>query len=134
MATTAGSPDGSGEAPYPSGEVDLEGVRVDQQEYPPKGVVRRDTVGQSKKLPQPGELATAIEGDGLPPLGTGDHGTNGDHQDVNQSVLDFAGATRILEFREMLNQLVNQNGYLSAIWRGSLLYFPKLCFSLQFHA
>ena len=66
-------------------------------------------MGQGEELAQPAELTAAVEGDVLPTLSAGDHGADGDHQDIDQPVLDLARAAGIIQFREMLAQLSDQD-------------------------
>src|SRR4051812_42219980 len=82
---------------HPLGEAPLEGVRVDQHEHPPEGVVRGDAIRQSQEGRQPGLLAAPIERDVLPALGAGDHRTDGDHQDVDELMIAPARLARILQ-------------------------------------
>jgi hypothetical protein len=53
---------------------------------------------------QPCQLAAAVERDVVPALSTGDHGADRNHQNVDQAMLDFALAARILNNTEMPNQ------------------------------
>jgi len=59
-------------------------------------------LGSSKKVRR--QLAAAVEGDVVPALSTGDHGADCNHQNINQAMLDFALAARILNNTEMPNQ------------------------------
>src|SRR5918993_2160200 len=85
----------------PGREAGLERLGVDQYEHAPEGVVRGDAVRQRQDGPEPGQLAAAVERDVVPALGTGDHRTHSDHQDVGQPVLDLAAAARIPDCLEM---------------------------------
>src|SRR4051812_35689947 len=46
----------------PGREAGLEGLRVDQHEYAPEGVVRGNAVRQLQKGPQPVQFAAAVQG------------------------------------------------------------------------
>jgi hypothetical protein len=82
----------------PRGEAGLEGVGINQYEHPPKGVMRGDTIGQGEKPAQPVLLAAPIEHDIFPTLRTGDDGTDRNHQNVDQPMLDLARTAGIVEF------------------------------------
>jgi hypothetical protein len=81
----------------PSGEAGLEGVRVDQHEDAPEGVMRGNAVGQRQKGSQPAQLVATIKGDVVPALGARDHRAHRDDQDVDQLMIDLAGTPGILE-------------------------------------
>ena len=76
--------EGLGKRLQPSAEAGLEGIRVDQHEDPPEGVVRGNAVGQGQKGSQPAQLVAAIERDVVPALRARDHRTHRDDQDVDQ--------------------------------------------------
>ncbi|MDF3017050.1 MAG: hypothetical protein K0R44_2275, partial [Thermomicrobiales bacterium] len=67
--------EGLGKGLSPGGEAGLEGVRIDQHEDPPEGVVRGNAVGQGQEGPQPTHLGAAVERDVVPALGARDHRT-----------------------------------------------------------
>ena len=50
----------------------------------------------------------------VPALGTGDHGTDRDYENINQPMLDLARTARIIEVGEMLDQWVDQNAMASS--------------------
>jgi len=85
------------QGPRPSREAGLEGVRVEQHEDPPEGVVRGDAVRQGQKGLQPGLLAAPVELDVLPAFRAGDHRADRDRQDVDQPVIALARLARISE-------------------------------------
>src|SRR3954464_2604533 len=58
--------EGLGKGLSPGAEAGLEGVRVDQHEDAPEGVVRGNAVSQAQERPQPAQLVTAIERDVVP--------------------------------------------------------------------
>ena len=89
IATTSRSKPATSE-PAQAREAGLEGVRVDQHEDAPEGVVRGNAVRQLQEGLQPGQLAAAIERDVVPALGTGDHRADRNDQDVDQPMLDLA--------------------------------------------
>src|ERR1051325_9308536 len=89
----------------PGREAGLEGLRVDQHEYAPEGVVRGNAVRQLQKGPQPVQFAAAVSGDVVPTLSTGDHRTYPNHQNVGQAMLDFAAAARVCYRTKMLHQV-----------------------------
>ncbi len=95
--------DGPGKRARPRQEAGLEGVRVNEQEDPPEGVMRGNTMGQGQELLQPSELAAAVQGDIFPALGAGDHGAHGNHYNIQESVFDLAGTAGIHDPGEMLN-------------------------------
>src|SRR3954447_4001825 len=79
----------------PSAEADLEGIRVDQHEDAPEGVVRGNAMGQGQEGLQPAQLVAAVERDVVPALGARDHRAHRNDQDINQPMLDLAGTSRI---------------------------------------
>src|SRR6187397_2527966 len=89
--------EGLGKGLGPGAEAGLEGVRIDQHEDPPEGVVRGNAVGQRQKRPQPTQLVAAIECNVVPALRARDHRTHRDDQDVDQPMIDLAGTPGILE-------------------------------------
>src|SRR4051812_46313033 len=101
--------EGLGKGLSPGAEAGLEGVRVDQHEDAPEGVVRGNAVSQAQERPQPAQLVTAIERDVVPALGTGDHSAHRDHQDIDQPMINLAGTPRILKRRNVLDQLLNRH-------------------------
>src|SRR4051812_41257936 len=101
--------EGLGKGLSPGAEAGLEGIRVDQHEDAPEGVVRGNAVSQAQERPQPAQLVTAIERDVVPALGTGDHSAHRDHQDIDQPMINLAGTPRILKRRKVLDQLLNRH-------------------------
>src|SRR3954452_20114829 len=101
--------EGLGKGLSPGAEAGLEGIRVDQPEDAPEGVVRGNAVRQAQERPQPAQLVTAIERDVVPALGTGDHSAHRDHQDIDQPMINLAGTPRILKRRKVLDQLLNRH-------------------------
>src|SRR5215210_1855842 len=101
--------EGLGKGLSPGAEAGLEGVRVDQHEDAPEGVVRGNAVSQAQERPQPAQLVTAIERDVVTALGTGDHSAHRDHQDIDQPMINLAGTPRILKRRKVLDQLLNRH-------------------------
>src|SRR3954466_15398863 len=81
----------------PSAEAGLEGIRVDQHEDAPEGVVRGNAIGQGQEGLQPAQLVAAVERDVVPALGARDHRAHRDDQDISQPMLDLAGTSRIRE-------------------------------------
>src|SRR5215211_6469816 len=57
----------------PGAEAGLEGIRVDQHEDAPEGVVRGNAMGQGQEGLQPAQLVAAVERDVVPALGARDH-------------------------------------------------------------
>src|SRR3954454_17773126 len=105
--------EGLGKGLSPGAEAGLEGVRVDQHEDAPEGVVRGNGVSKAQERPQPAQLVTAIERDVVPALGTGDHSAHRDHQDIDQPIIDrdiiiLAEGLRILKRRKVLIDLLNR--------------------------
>src|SRR4051794_37235673 len=60
--------EGLGKGLSPGAEAGLEGIRVDQPEDPPEGVVRGNAVGQPQERSQPAHLVATVEGDVIPAL------------------------------------------------------------------
>jgi hypothetical protein len=60
--------DGFGKGLSPGGKTGLEGVRIDQHEDAPEGVVRGNAVGQGQKGSQPTQLVATVERDVVPAL------------------------------------------------------------------
>ena len=89
--------EGLGKGLGPGAEAGLEGVRIDQHEDAPEGVVRGNAVGQGQKGSQPAQLVATVERDVVPALRARDHRTHRDDQDVDQPMIDLAGTPRILE-------------------------------------
>src|SRR3954465_8957307 len=81
----------------PGAEAGLEGIRVDQHEDAPEGVVRGNAMGQGQEGLQPAQLVAAVERDVVPALGARDHRTHRNDQDIGQPMLDLAGTSRIRE-------------------------------------
>jgi hypothetical protein len=63
--------------------------------------VRGDAVRQLKEALEPVALAAAVQRDVLEALSLADHGTDRDHEDVEQSVLNLPLATRVLDRPEL---------------------------------
>src|SRR5215217_1833029 len=101
----------------PGREPALEGIGIDEHEHAPEGIVRWNAVGQVQEGAQPRQFAAAVEGDVVPALGTGDHGADRNHQNVDQAVLDFALAARVLNTTEMPNQAFDGHDPLLATER-----------------
>src|SRR3954453_11481501 len=95
----------------------LEGIGIDEHEHTPEGIVRGNAVGQVQEGAQPPQLAAAVERDVVPALSTGDPGADRNHQNVDQVVLDFALAARILNTTEMPNQAFDGHDPLLAAER-----------------
>jgi hypothetical protein len=92
---------GSEDRPDPAEEAALERLGVDQREDTAEGVVRGDAVRQLKEALEPVALAAAVQRDVLEALRLADHGTDRDHEDVEQSVLNLPLATRVLDRPEL---------------------------------
>jgi len=95
---------GSPERTYPRLEAPLETPSIDQHEHTSEGVMGRDAIGQREKCIQPADLAAAIESDVFPTLGSRNHRTDRDHQDINQPVLDFAATAGVFQDRKFFHQ------------------------------
>src|SRR3954465_11054034 len=79
----------------PGAEAGLEGIRVDQHEDAPEGVVRGNAIGQGQEGLQPAQLVAAGERDVVPAHGARDHRAHRNDQDISQPMLDLAGTSRI---------------------------------------
>src|SRR5215207_4486882 len=101
----------------PGREPALEGIRVDQHEDAPEGVVRGNAVWQVQEGAQPRQFAAAVERDVVPALSTSDHGADCNHQNINQAMLDVALAARIPNNTEMPNQTFDGHDPLLATER-----------------
>src|SRR4051812_34206274 len=108
IATTSRS-NGLGKGLRPGAEAGLEGVRVDQHEDAPEGVVRGNAVGQAQERLQPRQLAAAVQRDVVPALGARDHRAHGDDQDIDQAMLDLACTARIFDRCKVLDQLLHRH-------------------------
>ncbi len=110
MVTTSGLAGHNGRVQdaHPAGKAHLKDVWVNQHEHPAEGVMGRNAIGQGEKLTPPRELAATLQGNVLPVLGTGDHRTGGNHQNIHLPVLTLARTARILQVGKPLNQLTNQ--------------------------
>jgi len=106
----------------PGREPGLERIGVDQHEHAPERVVRGNAVRQFQKGPEPSQLAAAIQGDVVPALGAGDHGTHGDHQHLDQAMLDLAGAARVLDRNKIPSQLLDRHALLPRNREGASSY------------
>src|ERR1700712_1336078 len=69
-------------------------------------------IRQLQKRPKPHELTTAIQRDIIPALSTGDDGTHRNDQDINQEVLDLAGAARVVNRAKILCRVLDRHALL----------------------
>src|SRR3954471_5359555 len=95
----------------------LEGIGVDEHEHTPEGIVRGNAVWQVQEGAQPRQFTAAVERDVVPALSTSDHGADCNHQNINEAMLDFALAARILNNTEMPNQAFDGHDPLLAAER-----------------
>ena len=96
---------------HPAKERALECLRVDQHQHATERVVRGDAARQLEEALQPVPLAATVEGNVLEALGLADHGTDRDHQDVEQLVLDPPVAAWVLDLGELADQHLD-HGFL----------------------
>jgi hypothetical protein len=88
-----------GEALHEAQEAGVELDRIEQAEYPAKGVMARDAVAQAQELPQKGLLGPAEQRHVGTILAATQRRAQADHQDLEQIVAGV-GLSRILEIRE----------------------------------
>src|SRR4029079_3555546 len=88
----------------PTEETVDEVVGVEQGEDPADGVVRGDAVGQSHELLEPGPLGVAklLHGDEV--IGPAEHGTDGEEQDIDESMALAAFDAWILKGGKMVRE------------------------------
>lgn len=110
MVTTSGLAGHNGRVQdaHPAGKAHLKDVWVNQHEHPAEGVMGRNAIGQGEKLTPPRELAATLQGNVLPVLGTGDHRTDSNHQNIYLRVLNLVRTARIFQVGKPLNQLTDQ--------------------------
>jgi hypothetical protein len=74
--------------------------RLDGRKHRPRGAVRGDTVGQAPKPAKPAYFGLTKLFDGNPIIGPTQHGTQGDGDDIDQSVGRRMLLTRIFDLSQ----------------------------------
>jgi hypothetical protein len=93
------------QATCPAPEGRLEGLRVQDAEYPVEGVVGRDAALQLQKAPEPALLALGPEGDFLEGVHVAQHRANGHRQDLLKIMpARIAGTARVGDQGEATHQ------------------------------
>src|SRR5262245_60014005 len=103
---------------YPSDETASEGVRVQAGEQTPKGVFARNAVGQlqAQSLFEPSLLGLSKRLHVFPALGSTQNGTEGDGEDVHQSVFLRPFNARVAQEGKVLDK--GRKGHPGAPKRG----------------
>jgi hypothetical protein len=96
---------------HPSPETGLERRGVQAVEDTFKGVVGGNPVGQIEEACQPGAAFPSKERDGLPILGTGKNGTQGNDDDVLQRMQPAVCTPRILELAKIIRDRQVARGF-----------------------
>src|SRR5437660_4326568 len=95
---------------HPMAKTLLKLVGIEQHEHPTKGVMRGDAILQRQEASQPTFLALGIQHNVFPALSTGNHSTGGHEQNLEQVVLHFVCASRVVYLRKGIDELFEQDG------------------------
>jgi hypothetical protein len=93
---------------YPAAKTLLKLGGIYQHEYSPKGIMRGNAMLQRQETSQPHFLTLGIQSNVFPAFRTGNHSTDSHDQNLDQVVLYFIFASRIVYFGKGVDKVVEQ--------------------------